>query len=98
MVVPTTTIGPRSFDLASYARRGWCRLEQWARLAQHSTEHMYVCDGGRPHDISKDVSFLTQVRGNNDLGRGGSKEAKGGVMCAYEIRRSRVTSLRTFSS
>ena len=62
MVVPKTSVGERSFSLESYQRRGWCRLEQWARLAQHSTEHMYVCDGGPPRDVSKDLNFLTQVR------------------------------------
>lgn len=33
------------FNHWTYAQRGWCRLEQWARIAQCGVKNMYVCHG-----------------------------------------------------
>lgn len=34
-------------DAASYLRRGWCRVEQWAAMvASESTDHMLIYEGG----------------------------------------------------
>jgi hypothetical protein len=64
IVAPHVSIFGREFDLASYQRRGWTRLEQWARLSQRGTEEMYLCDGdaARPaKDVSADVEMLKQA-------------------------------------
>ena len=29
-------------DTASYQRRGWCRLEQWARMSVGGLAHVYL--------------------------------------------------------
>jgi len=38
--------GGATFDFDSYNRRGWCRLEQWARISQRSLDNMYLCSDG----------------------------------------------------
>jgi len=46
-------------NLATYSRRGWCRLEQWAHLATAGTKHMYIADGGEQvlRDAADDGSW-----------------------------------------
>ncbi len=56
------TVKGCKFDLQSYRKRGWCRLEQWARISQCGLEGLYLCGqeaGGAPlHDLSRDVALL----------------------------------------
>ena len=33
------------YNHCTYAKRGWCRLEQWARITQCGVKNMYVCHG-----------------------------------------------------
>lgn len=34
-------------DKASYARRGWCRLEQWGHMCNMGMKDMFFYDGGK---------------------------------------------------
>jgi len=55
------TVNPNSgdtFDLATYIKRGWCRLEQWARITQCGVDDMYVLEGGEPRTVSDDFNLL----------------------------------------
>ena len=46
------------YDLAAWKSRGWCRLEQWARITQCGVEDMYLIDGGAPVSVSEDFELL----------------------------------------
>ena len=45
VLTPRVAYGGREYDLVSYQRRGWCRLEQFARIAMCGVSHMYICYG-----------------------------------------------------
>jgi len=45
------------FDVGTYQRRGWCRLEQWARLAVGGLELMYIFDGDALRALSENPSW-----------------------------------------
>ena len=45
VLVPDVVHGDQHYNLESYAKRGWCRLEQFARIATCGVAHMYA---GRP--------------------------------------------------
>jgi len=40
-------------DVESYMRRGWCRLEQWARLTIGGLQNMYFYDGAKLMDLAE---------------------------------------------
>jgi hypothetical protein len=64
IVAPTATVDGKAYDLATYQKRGWCRLEQWARVSQRGLQDLYLCDGSADSpakDVSDDVEFLTQA-------------------------------------
>ena len=45
VIAPPVTHDGNSYNHWTYSKRGWCRLEQWARIAQCGVENMYVCHG-----------------------------------------------------
>jgi len=45
VIAPPVTAGGVVYNHWTYAKRGWCRLEQWARIAQCGVKNMYVCHG-----------------------------------------------------
>lgn len=45
VIAPPVTAEGVTYNHYTYAKRGWCRLEQWARIAQCGVENMYVCHG-----------------------------------------------------
>jgi hypothetical protein len=47
-------------DLDSYSRRGWCRLEQWARLSVGGAADMYSVGAGGSLDPLTDPHWLRQ--------------------------------------
>merc|ERR1719183_813140 len=47
VLVPDVVHSDRHFNFESYAKRGWCRLEQFARIAMCGVAHMYACHGTR---------------------------------------------------
>jgi hypothetical protein len=51
MLCPTCTHTDTSLtcDAATYQQRGWCRLEQWARMAAGGLDDMYVYAEGSSH-------------------------------------------------
>ena len=56
----------RNCDATTYSRRGWCRLEQWARLNGGGLEGMYIMRGtwGRSSDSGAcDIVKLQLVDG-----------------------------------
>jgi hypothetical protein len=44
-------------DSASYQRRGWCRLEQFARMAVGDLRDMVLWEDGRLLEIGKDADW-----------------------------------------
>jgi len=64
LVSAPPTVNPDTgvmYDLAAWKSRGWCRLEQWARITQHGVDEMYVLDGGEtPRSVSEDFEMLAQ--------------------------------------
>lgn len=64
IVTPSVTNDGRLYNLETYQRRGWCRLEQWARLSQRGLADLYLCNGtaeSPAKDVSNDVSLLSQA-------------------------------------
>ena len=48
-------------DAHSYSRRGWCRLEQWARIAVGGLHHIYLHSAeGKPLKLIKDDAAWLQ--------------------------------------
>ena len=45
VIAPPVTNDGNTYNHWTYSKRGWCRLEQWARIAQCGVENMYVCHG-----------------------------------------------------
>jgi len=64
LVSAPPTVNPDTgvlYDLAAWESRGWCRLEQWARITQHGVDEMYVLDGGEtPRSVSEDFEMLAK--------------------------------------
>ena len=58
MLTPHVAYGGREFNLGSYQRRGWCRLEQFARIASCGVAHMYICHGTAEQPV---VSMSAQL-------------------------------------
>ncbi|CAK0800331.1 unnamed protein product [Prorocentrum cordatum] len=44
---------------ATYQRRGWCRLEQWARMIAGGLQDMYIYEGGNLEPISDKAHWYT---------------------------------------
>lgn len=62
-------------DLASYSRRGWCRLEQWARLTA-GREGMYVTTGRGLERYQLDISAALHVFSANFTNDGDKEKIK----------------------
>ena len=64
IVAPAATVDGKPYDLSTYQKRGWCRLEQWARLSQRGLQDLYLCDGSTESpakDVSNDIELLKQA-------------------------------------
>ena len=48
-------------DVETYMRRGWCRLEQWARLATGGLENMYVFAGEELTPLAERPDWYTEA-------------------------------------
>ena len=45
VICPQVSVEGREYSLESYQKRGWCRLEQFARISMCGVAHMYACYG-----------------------------------------------------
>ena len=73
------------YDLAAWKSRGWCRLEQWARITQCGVEDMYLIDGGAPVSVSEDFEPARELHAHLRgplLSREGQGGAGGHFDCA----------------
>jgi len=52
-----------SCDLNSYVARGWCRLEQWARLTVGGLDGVYLYDGHGLHEYRAGSELMQQMLG-----------------------------------